>query len=412
MADTINRALYCNIGGGQRILSNLYPNINGSRKDMTAMYGNIGGASKQMFPTTISSTTTVPSGPTVYTWNKYTLNSNTTGVLLSEAAGDMEYKYGEMPTIYSVNSYDLVPDSSSSNGYSIRITDYSTYGRLHQIASLPSSGYWVFEPSSSYNMFGGGYLEDITIGGSDGVRISGASKYYPRSAIESYSCGSYIGQVTSTSSTAYPNNSYSGNYWYIYQGSSQSSTNTTIVYDQIKAIQSTGTQYIDTGFKPNQNTRIIMDITPLSSATAFVFGSRHNSSANSESRSFSFAILGENSARSDYGSVENTISTSVLKRGTIDKNKNVTNYNGITVTGTAQTFQSSYNLALFSTNTAGTQFSTKLSATLYSCKIYDNGTLVRDFVPVKGSNGSVGLYDLVNKKFYGNAGSGAFTAIT
>lgn len=47
---------------------------------------------------------------------------------------------------------------------------------------------------------------------------------------------------------------------------------------------------------------------------------------------------------------------------------------------------------------------------LYSCQIYDNGTLVRDFVPCKNASGAVGLYDTVDGQFYANAGTGAFTA--
>lgn len=45
---------------------------------------------------------------------------------------------------------------------------------------------------------------------------------------------------------------------------------------------------------------------------------------------------------------------------------------------------------------------------IYYCQIYDNGTLVRDFIPCINPSGEVGLYDLVGKKFYGNAGTGAF----
>ena len=46
---------------------------------------------------------------------------------------------------------------------------------------------------------------------------------------------------------------------------------------------------------------------------------------------------------------------------------------------------------------------------LYSCQIYDNGTLVRDFIPCINGSGEVGLYDLVGQQFYGNAGAGTFT---
>lgn len=47
---------------------------------------------------------------------------------------------------------------------------------------------------------------------------------------------------------------------------------------------------------------------------------------------------------------------------------------------------------------------------LYACQIYDNGTLVRDFYPCTNESGAVGLYDLVGKQFYSNAGTGAFVA--
>lgn len=44
---------------------------------------------------------------------------------------------------------------------------------------------------------------------------------------------------------------------------------------------------------------------------------------------------------------------------------------------------------------------------VYACKLYDNGTLVRDFIPVR--KGTVGyLYDRVSKRLFGNAGTGDF----
>ena len=46
---------------------------------------------------------------------------------------------------------------------------------------------------------------------------------------------------------------------------------------------------------------------------------------------------------------------------------------------------------------------------IYYCKIYNNGILVRDFVPCIKDDGEVGLYDLIGKQFYGNAGTGVFT---
>ena len=43
------------------------------------------------------------------------------------------------------------------------------------------------------------------------------------------------------------------------------------------------------------------------------------------------------------------------------------------------------------------------------CKIYDNNTLVRNFVPCyRKADNVAGLYDLVNGVFYTNAGTGTF----
>jgi hypothetical protein len=48
---------------------------------------------------------------------------------------------------------------------------------------------------------------------------------------------------------------------------------------------------------------------------------------------------------------------------------------------------------------------------LYRCKYWNGTTLQRDFIPVKRkTDGVIGLYDLVNKVFYTNAGTGTFKA--
>lgn len=49
-------------------------------------------------------------------------------------------------------------------------------------------------------------------------------------------------------------------------------------------------------------------------------------------------------------------------------------------------------------------------AKLYSCKIYDNFSLVRDYVPCISPNNNIGLYDLISNTFYENTGTGNFTA--
>ena len=94
---------------------------------------------------------------------------------------------------------------------------------------------------------------------------------------------------------------------------------------------------------------------------------------------------------------------------TVDKNKNVCTFNDDTITNTSSVATASANMFLLALNNAGSaQYF--LNAKLYSCDIYDNDVLVRDFVPCKNPSGVIGLYDVVNGVFYQNAGTGEFTA--
>lgn len=70
-----------------------------------------------------------------------------------------------------------------------------------------------------------------------------------------------------------------------------------------------------------------------------------------------------------------------------------------------------YNAYIFGTNRGGTFNEPSDNLSVYYCKIYDNGTLIRNFIPAKRNSDNVlGLYDIVNSKFYTNAGTGTFIA--
>lgn len=176
-------------------------------------------------------------------------------------------------------------------------------------------------------------------------------------------------------------------------------------YTKLDYIESSGTQYINTGFKPNQNTRCVMDIENLSSAQTAFFGAR----ANQNAASFTYFSLTATTGRSDYGSSKQSMSfTNTVGRYTVDQNKNVCTANGVTATGTANTFQLTHNLYLMAVNQANAAIQ-NAKMKLYSAKVYDNGTLVRDFIPCKNASGTIGLWDNVNSVFYTNAGTGTFS---
>ena len=182
-------------------------------------------------------------------------------------------------------------------------------------------------------------------------------------------------------------------------------------YMELAYIQSSGTQYINTGLKPNQNTRIVMHVNPISiTADAWAFGGRNANGSNAKGVFFSYSserlwnavyYEGSGSSTKSFSGISSTADLN------IDYDKNTCTINGVSVNFTVNTFQSNSNLALLACFVGGV--TGWLSAKLYSCQIYDNDVLVRDFKPCINASGDVGLFDMVNQQFYGNAGTGVFT---
>ena len=198
-------------------------------------------------------------------------------------------------------------------------------------------------------------------------------------------------------------------------------------YTELEYIESTGTQVIDTGFVYNNNTRVIWDVQltatlPLSDYQGFGVGFVQN---NTERLGFSFEASNQKILLFKAKAVTNPDTR--LQTINVDNNRHIIEINSPNnkgyVDGVEYTFDSSVGttdnvtnatLPLFCwySNIDGIkQYSHYSEAKLYSVKIYDNGTLVRDFVPAKrNSDGVVGLYDTVNNVFYTNSGTGSFFA--
>ena len=178
-------------------------------------------------------------------------------------------------------------------------------------------------------------------------------------------------------------------------------------YTQLEYIQSSGTQWIDTGFKPNQNTRVLADCDLISGVFPTAFGA-WSSSAGAK---YILLSLSNTETRYYYNLTETDKNVAIKGRHTLDMNKNkliVDNVEIVTVA--ASTFSVSQSLYLFTFHGGETTENFKTTAKYYSCKIYDNDALVRDFIPCKNADGVIGMYDVVNSQFYQNAGMGVFTA--
>ena len=206
-------------------------------------------------------------------------------------------------------------------------------------------------------------------------------------------------------------------------------------YTKIEYIESNGTQVINTDYYwTSEVVKIEMDATITSnSASQSLFG---NEEPYSGGRYFSIVPHGTNGTYGYYvGSNSPLVSgiatctvgtrfkleceTNASKLFTVKVNgtlKTSATYSG-TVMGYGNTTSTNANrgkIYIFSNHNSGSSGDSPIQQVggmrLYSFKMYDNGALVRDFIPVKKSDGTVGLFDMVNQVFHGNIGTGTFAA--
>lgn len=178
---------------------------------------------------------------------------------------------------------------------------------------------------------------------------------------------------------------------------------------KVSYIESTGTQYIDTGVKPSNSTKVDIKFM-YNSLNGFVYGSR-TSSSGSDAHEFIINASGlvfpqfdgqHNEVSSSYNKIGEEYILSNSQSGAYINGNLIKSYN-------TATFSSKHSMFLFGLNQNGTVEYRKFIGRLYYCKIYNGDTLVRDFVPVIDGSNIACLYDRVEKKCYYNAGTGTFS---
>ena len=183
-------------------------------------------------------------------------------------------------------------------------------------------------------------------------------------------------------------------------------------YTKLAYIEATGTQYIDTGFSPDGNTQVDYKVKTTSGvfdASPFVGARLGSSNAN---RFFPISYMNvENQCRSTFGTVNIFIDITgdTMFEGSFQPKNNASIINGTSYDISNAGFQKSANNNLYLFATSGYPNNLYLShGKMYYCKIYDNGTLIRNYIPCKNSSNVIGLYDTVNNVFYTNQGTGDF----
>lgn len=178
-------------------------------------------------------------------------------------------------------------------------------------------------------------------------------------------------------------------------------------YTKLTYIKSSGNQYINTGFAPNQDSRMVIDAKVTSNAgTISLGGQRYNSAK----QAFVWISTSSTNLRSYYNVGYVKVGNADLNRHIYDKNKNITYIDGEKVGEQSYaSFKGDFSIYLFACNEEGSP-DFFIQAEIYSAQIYDNGSLIHDFVPCKNSSDEVGMYDLITSNFFGNSGTGAFVA--
>lgn len=181
-------------------------------------------------------------------------------------------------------------------------------------------------------------------------------------------------------------------------------------YIGLKYIQSTGTQYIDTGIIPTNDTGVMMKFSSQDIATdSIYFGSK----GASNSRFW----VGNASSKLYFGWNSDTSSSSRPAIGTdtiyevklnyLNDRKNVFNKQDV-ASSLASLSNNVYPITVFAGNSEGT-ISNKSRIKLYKFVITADDSIFYDFVPCqRKSDSAIGLLELYSGKFYSNSGTGQF----
>ena len=182
-------------------------------------------------------------------------------------------------------------------------------------------------------------------------------------------------------------------------------------YDsEVEYLESTGTQYIDTGVNAKQSLKVRVVFETNSTTTSyFVYGVRAGNSTITCASGFGTTLGYVRWGTSAYREAVPSGLVDIVQ----DSNGAIVNGNSYSYSATQTVVeQSGYTMAMFAGRSSTTTVTANMVGRIYSCQIWQNGVLVRDFIPVRFTNGlgqSEGaMYDRVSGQLFRNSGTGAF----
>lgn len=184
-------------------------------------------------------------------------------------------------------------------------------------------------------------------------------------------------------------------------------------YTKVDYLQSSGTQWIDMGIAPDQNTKVILKVLATNlngSSGVSLIGSRSSNNSSdqfftyiSADQGFLFRVDGDEAPSAFTNFKVNTLYTITLSayRFLVYDNGNRV----LAMYLSSSDFTSTVTMALFRAK----PFSMGFIGNIYVCKHYNNDHLIQHFVPCLDSDGIPCMYDLVSKTAFYNQGTGSFT---
>jgi len=175
-------------------------------------------------------------------------------------------------------------------------------------------------------------------------------------------------------------------------------------YKQLEYIESTGTQYIDTGVKSNSNIKLDGEFYGEYSDVCWYGG-----------RNLNYIGIYNYNGRFDWLYYNGTGNSIVVNPDTnewhtVSHSKKLYIDDELIYEYGDVEYTTDYNIYIFAGNNSNVNWSNS-SIRIKIIKIYENNIIIRNFIPAqRDSDGAIGLYDSVNDVFYENAGTGEFVA--
>ncbi|MCQ2474711.1 MAG: hypothetical protein MJ173_02270 [Clostridia bacterium] len=188
-----------------------------------------------------------------------------------------------------------------------------------------------------------------------------------------------------------------------------------MIYQPVEYIEATGTQWINTGLKGADGVdidfEIIQNVQTNIGATLFsareMYGSTVYGLEHYTWDDFCIGRFSQDSGVKHIPELYQPLSRHQLRYGTAFENKIYVDGEYYSDHSSVKQYSSpTSNMCLFKYPTSDND---KAKARIYSARFYIGSTLVRDYIPVYNIyTGEAGMFDMLEKMFYGNNGSGTF----